>query len=258
MQETDTIEIDVKELLLLLLHNIMWIILAAVVATAIAFGITWFAMTPKYTSSVSLYVNSTTQDTGAINLNEINASQKLVNTYIVVLKNDEVMERVAEQLMSEYTAESLNEVLPFSDTESGYTIAPSTIRGALSMSAVDNTEVLQISAETPNAELSARICTIMTELAPEVLQRVVKAGSVEVIGQAKIATDPSSPSVKRNIVIGFMVGAVLAIAIILLRYFLDTSIKDEDDLKKRFDIPVLGEIPDFNSLQKKGKAYRYE
>ena len=47
------------------------------------------------------------------------------------------------------------------------------------MTAVDETEVLKITATTQNAELSASLCNIMADVAQQFLIRVVGAGSVE-------------------------------------------------------------------------------
>ena len=76
------------------------------------------------------------------------------------------------------------------------------------MAAVNNTEVLKITATTKNAALSAELCNIMADVAPEVLIRVVGAGSVEKIGDAKIYEAAVSPSVTKNTAIGFAGGAL--------------------------------------------------
>lgn len=246
MQEA--IEVDIKELLLVLLRNLKWIFLCMVLGGAGAYCATWLLVTPEYSSSVSLYVNNNNQGeiAAAMNINDINASQKLVNTYIVILQDDEVMERVAGRLTEEFDRSSL---------ENSLSLEPKELRKVIRMSAVNNTEVLRIEAQTPNAALSARICTLMTEIAPEILQRVVKAGSVEVIGEARAAESPSYPNFRVNCALGAFAGLLLSAVLILLNSVMDNSIKDEEDLKNRFDVPVLGEIPDFETSSNKEGAY---
>ena len=101
-----------------------------------------FMLPRKYTSSVSLYVNNLTSVslTGDVNINDINASQKLVDTYIVILQDDDVLQQVADQLSTPMTVGELS--------------------GVISMQSVNQTEVLQISAETVSPELSA--CLLYT------------------------------------------------------------------------------------------------
>jgi capsular polysaccharide biosynthesis protein len=210
---------------------------------------------------VSLYVNNapeSAQDAGAVDLGDLNASQRLAGTYIVILQDDEVLEQVIERLTAEYPREWLAAALPFTELPGGAALLPGTLRDCLTLSAVNATEVLRVEATTKDAGLSARICTIMTEVAPPVLQRVVKAGSVEVIGEAKAAYEPSSPHLPLNLAAGFLAGLALSAAGILLAHFLDNTVAGEEELRKRFDIPILGEIPDFGAAGKaRGGAKRY-
>jgi capsular polysaccharide biosynthesis protein len=261
VQETTETTIDLRELFLILLGGIKWIVIASLFGTLVAFALTWWLIAPKYTSSVSLYVNNTAESAqiaGAVNINDLNASQRLVNTYIVILQDDEVLEQVANRLTTEYTLSSLQSILPFAETPEGMVLRPATLRDVITLSAVNNTEVMRIEATTKNAELSARICTIMTEVAPPMLQRVVKAGSVEVIGEAKVASAPSSPNLLMNLAIGFLAGFAVSVAALLLVNLLDNRVADEDEVKKRFNIPILGTVPDFDvEANRKGGGYRY-
>lgn len=255
----DEFEVDLREIIQVLWRKAIWIVVAALLCGAITYGVSQYMIAPQYTSSVSLYVNNSTQanDLNAVNINDINASQKLVNTYIVILQNDEVLQEVVDQLMEEYTQSSLERILPFTEINGQKVLQTETLRkDVLKMSAVNNTEVLKIEAETRNPVLSARICTLITEVAPDVLSRVVKAGSVEVIGAAKPEHEPSSPNVLLNTAIGFVAGGVIAVLAVLLFHMLDNRVKGEEDLKKHFNIPVLGEIPDF-SLALKGGYKEY-
>lgn len=247
--------LDLKEIIQILWRKAAWIAVAAIICALVSFGVSKYMIAPQYTSAVSLYVNNSTesQNLSAVNINDINASQKLVNTYIVILQDDEVLQQVIDRLTKEYTVSSLEKVLPFSEIDGERVLQTETFRkDILKMSAINNTEVLKIEAETRNPVLSARICTILTEVAPEVLSRVVKAGSVEVIGAAKPESKPSSPNVLLNTMIGFLAGGVISVLAVLLIDLLDNTVKGEDELKKRFNIPVLGEIPDFSMASKGG------
>ena len=69
-------------------------------------------------------------------------------------------------------------------------------------------------------------------------------------------TAPSSPNVLMNSAVGGVVGLVIAVIIVLLRSLLDNTVKSEEELKDRFDVPVLGKIPDFYESKKKGARAR--
>ncbi|WP_195985677.1 Wzz/FepE/Etk N-terminal domain-containing protein [Clostridium sp. D33t1_170424_F3] len=220
----ETTELDLRELFYVVRKHMKGIFAGLAVGLICAVLISMFVLPKKYTSSVSLYVNNGQPIiNNALNMNDINASQKLVGTYIVILQDEHVMEQVAEQLSSPLSAAQL--------------------AGMISMGAVNDTEVLAIFANTEDPQLSAEICNVYADIAPKVLQRVVKAGSVEVLGEAKAATSPSSPSVVKNGLIGALAGLVLMLGWTFYREMADNTVKSEDDLRKHIDVPVLGEIP---------------
>ncbi|MEF9983436.1 MAG: Wzz/FepE/Etk N-terminal domain-containing protein [Oscillospiraceae bacterium] len=249
--------LDLKEIVILFLHKWLIIVISCMLSAVLVFSISKFIISPKYTSSVSLYVNNSSDSAtnNAVNINDITASQKLVNTYIVILQDDEVMQKLADRLIAECDAEALERLLPFSDVNGEKVLRPNVLRECIRMTSINNTEVLQIQAETKDANLSAQICTIMTQISPPILTRVVKAGSVEVIGMAKPADKKSSPNVAQNTIIGFLLGGIISTGVILLIYLMDNRIKDEEGLKKRFNIPILGEVPGFTTQTKEGYGY---
>lgn len=241
----DTREINIGEIIRLFIKNIKIIIPSIVLFGLCFFIVSYFFISPKYVSNIYLYVNNKESEySQALNINDLNASQKLVNTYIVILKNDEMLKKVGDRLLEEYSTDDLNNYLGLVKVNGKYIINTNSLRNVLTMGAVDDTEVLKIEAETKNPQLSASICQIIAEEAPSVLKRIVKAGSVEVIGTAEVSNQKSSPNNKKNCIIGALLGLFLSALFVILRYALDRTVKGEEDLKNILDIPVLGEIPD--------------
>lgn len=228
---------SIRAFLVQLRKNWCWILLSVLIFAIVAYSISAFVLPKKYTSDISLYVNnqSVATESANVDLNNINASQKLVDTYIVILQDDDILEQVAKALSVPMTEKAL--------------------AAAISMHAVNETEVLRISATTTDPKLSAEICDKMVEVAPDVLERVVKAGSVEVIGSAKPAKAPSSPHVEKNTVLGAMLGFLLSVGIVFLVFITDNTVRTEEGLKAHLDVPVLGEIPSFDVVQTRGKKH---
>ncbi len=226
--------VQLEDLFYILKKKLLWIICIAIICAGGAYTVSRFVISPKYMSSVSLYVfNNAITNSENVNLNDISAAQKLVNTYIVILENNQILSEVGDSLSVHMTAKEL--------------------KNSLTMESENNTEVLKITAKTTNPELSAEICNKIAEVAPDVLKRVVKAGAVEVINIARAADMPSSPDIKKNTVIGGFFGIVVSYLVFLMYYVLDNTIKGEEDLKKHIDVPVIGEIPNFDKYIHKGK-----
>lgn len=228
MEETN--EITLQEIFMIIWRKIWIILLATIIGGAASFSISAFVLDPTYTSRISMYVNNNKENESTVaNLNDINASQKLVSTYIEILKSDNVLSKVIE--------------------ESGLGYTPSNIRSMMSASAVNGTEIFEVKVTTEDAEEAALIANTIAEVAPAEIIRVVKAGSVELIDEARPATVPTSPNVMLNTIIGIMLGGVLSVLGVLVVAMLDTRVKSEEDLKKYYTIPVLGSIPDLEEAQ---------
>lgn len=227
-------EISLQEIFLILWNKVWVIVLCILIGGVAAFGISNYIIDPTYTSRVSMYVNNNTnKENNVANINDINASQKLVSTYIEILKSDNVLSKVIAETSFNYT--------------------PSEIRKMLTASSVNGTEIFEVKVTAEDADEAAVIANTIAEVAPEEIIRVVKAGSVELIDEAMPAIDPSSPNVALNTLIGLMLGGVLSVLGVLVAEMLDNRIKNEEDLKKAHNFPILGTIPDLEDVSNRIK-----
>lgn len=241
----------IKDLIGLFLSKIWLILLLMIVCGAAAFSFSNFIMPLKYQSYVSMYVKNSNEsnNTDGVNLNDLNASKSLLSTYIAVLQDDAVMEEIGKALLEKHSIDDLGKV--FSVNKEENTISINSIRNCLAMSAVNETEVLKVTAVTTNADISADLCNIISDIAPAFLIRVVGAGSVEAIGEAKPNYIPVSPDVPKYTILGIIAGAMLAVIIILIADFFDNTVKSSRDLSEKYDKSILGEIQCFKKSKDK-------
>ena len=231
------LEIDLQKLLLTYLSR-WWLILGAgVIAALIALCTTIGFITPMYRASVKIYVNNirSEQRVEYITGTNLAAAQQLVKTYVTIIKSDTVLEKVAGA--------------------SGMDITAAQIRGVMSAQQVDETEVFTVTITHADPEMAAHIANAVAEVAPREIEEFVEGSSTKIIDYAKVPTAPSSPSRKRNTVMGFMAGAGVAGLYLTLRFLMDVRIKDEEDLAMLFTLPVLAQIPMFTAEEKKRRSY---
>ena len=119
----ETTEINLQEIVGILVHNLWLIAGAAIVGALMAFLLTELLITPQYAASASLYVYNTDKRE-TITQSDITTSQKLVETYIVIMQSDAVLSQVAEESALGYTAKEIKEMF--------------------SATAINNTEVFQL------------------------------------------------------------------------------------------------------------------
>ena len=252
-------EINLAEIFFLLLSKIKFIILLTLVGAGLLFAYSKFWLPLQYSSTVSIYVkNSSEMDKESFTASDLSAAKSLASTYIVILDDDVMYDKVSDMLLNVYGSDQLKTFFTIKKDENGREYIPaSQIRSKVSASTINNTEVIQIKATTKDPLLSADICNDIAHYAKELLTQVTHAGYVETIGQAKVPTTASGPSVKRYTIIGALVGFVLAAAIVIIVKLLDTRINSAEEIKNRFSIPVLGEIPDLEMDDKEASKYEY-
>ena len=220
-EEYDTI--DLLEVLNAVRQHIAVLILCTL-ATAIAgFAITHFLITPQYESSALMIVNTRQDTTSTVTSDQINSATKLVSTYSIIIKSDTVLQQVIDDL--------------------GLSLSYSDLKSRVTVSAVDDTQVMKITVRSNNPEWARQVCDDITAGSPDVILEAVEAGSVKVISQASYSDVPVSPNIKKNTMLGAMVGLVLCLGVILLQVILDNKINTEEDVAKYLDMTVVGVIP---------------
>lgn len=214
--------IDLLELFGELKQHIVAIVLCTVIAAVVGFVFTAFLATPQYEASALMIVNTRQDTTSTVTSDQLSSASRLVDTYGIIIKSDPVLLQVASNL-------GLTE-----DLEKVVTVA-----------AVDDTQVMRVAVTDPDPEMARRICEQITQISPDIILEAVAAGSVKVISPARLTPEPVSPHVLRDTVIMAVLGLVLCVGVIFLRFVLDNKINNESDVAKYLDLPVLGVIPKY-------------
>ena len=217
--------IDLTEILSAVRQHLLELIFVTLVAALVGL------VTRKYDSSALMIVN-TRQDVNAnVTSDQINSATKLVSTYSIIIKSDTVLQQVIDNLGLNLTYAQLNK--------------------RVTVAAVDDTQVMKITVQSDSPEWARQVCEQIITVAPDVIKEAVEAGSVKVISNASLATEPVSPNIKKNTMLAAAVGFVLVIGIIVLQVLLDNKINTEEDVTKYLDMTVLGVIPQYNQGGKK-------
>lgn len=226
MVESDDYDtIDLLEVFAIVRQHILIVILATVIAAVAGFSVSRFLLVPQYEASALMIVNTRQDTTANVTSDQINSATKLVSTYSIIIKSDTVLQQVINNL--------------------GLSLTYSELQERVTVSAVDDTQVMKITVRSDNIEWARQVCEQITQIAPDVILESVEAGSVKLISQASANPDPVSPNVKRNTALAAMLGLALSLGVIILREMLDNKIKTEEDVRKYLDMPVIGVIPDY-------------
>ena len=240
MNETrNGMEIDLQKLLLAYLQRWWMIVATVLVGAVVAWIVSANMITPMYRASITVYVNSvkSDQEINSISSSSLSTAQKLVETYVNMIESNTVLEKVA--------------------ASTNKNISAAHIRSIMSAEQVDSTEIFKVYITHQDPQFAADIANAIAKVAPGEIEEFVEGSSAKIIDSAKVPVTPSSPNVSRNTVLGALVGAVIAVLYITIRFLLDVRIKDEEDLNSLFDLPVLGQIPSFDDVSSKRRGYGY-
>ncbi len=231
-------DIDFRDLGLLLIRR-FWIL---VLCFALCFGYIYYTKetvkVPLYTASATMYVSNSNDVRYYYSTSDTYNAQKLIETCSVVIKTNKVIDKVVDQLDGKYKA--------------------SEIRSSISVSSIQETEVMQIICTTTDPNKSAEICNAILVVVPSILKENIKVGAAEILDEAQVPqTKTNLPSFRQPFIYGIAAAAVAGV-IIVVAYLLDTRIKSKEEITAQYGIPVLSDIPNFNVKAKERYRTYYE
>ena len=237
-QKDDTVEINLWEIALYLFHWLWLLIVAGLVIAAIAFSYSAFILTPMYTSTTKVYILSKQGNDDKMTYSDTQLANNITKDFKEMIKSRTVVERVIQEL-------NLNE-------------SYSSLSGRISVSNATDTRVVGISVKDPDPKKAQMLANSIRDVSAEHIREVMDLEAVNVVDEANLPTTPSEPSRKKYTLIGFLIGVVVCAAVLILRFYLDDSIKSSEDIEKYLGLSTLASIPVFESEEdsKKKKKKR--
>jgi len=222
LQNNDEIEIDVLELFHVLLDKIWVIILAGAVAALAVVAATILFITPQYQSTTKMYVLSK-QDSNTLTSQDMQISLSLTKDYAELIKSRTVTEGVITQLNLDMTHEQL--------------------LSKMTVDSATDTRILSISVRDADPYVACEIANAIRDVAANHIKNVMDIDAVNVVETANIPENKISPSIKKNGLVGGVAGVAIAIAIILITYLSNDTIKTQEDVERYLGLSTLGTIP---------------
>ena len=230
MKEQNMMQIDVFQLLKILWKRKFLIALVAIVTGVVAFAYSSFIVKPEYTSTTRIYVVNRNQgDKSGLTNQDLQAGSYLVKDYREIILSQDVLEKVATDLQLE--------------------LPPKGLASKIKVTVPADTRIVSISVTDRAPEEASRIANSLREVAAQKIISVTRVSDVTTLEEARPATSPSSPNIRRNTMIGFLAGAVVMIVTVLLIELLDTRVKRPEDVEDVMQIALLGVVPNLDKLK---------
>lgn len=229
--EMDEIDIDVKGIFILLLKKSPIIILVAVCIALLTYINSKEHSVELYTSCTKVYVLSK-QNEGYITYNDVQLGAQISEDYDVLIKARPVMEEVIQKLKISRSCEQLV--------------------SQINVMKPEDTRILMIYVTDVNPILAMEIANSVREVAFEYIKEVVNIETLNVIETANLPTSGNGTGTMRDTLISGFLGALIVIAFYVVRFQLDDSVKNPENIEQKLGLSVLASIP-LNAKRKVNK-----
>lgn len=222
-------EIDLVWLFYALLKKIWLIVVVAAVSACGVAGYTYFRTEPTYTSTSTMLV--LTKETTLTSLADLQIGSQLTKDYMVLITSRPVLEEVIENLDLKINYKQLKQKISIGNPE--------------------DTRILNISVTMNDAKQAKAVVDELSEVSAKFIGDKMEVTPPKIIEKGEMSVFKIGPSVSRNAMIGFLLGALLVCVIIVVLELLNDSIQTEEDVEKYLDIPTLADVPSKVVSQKK-------
>lgn len=213
-------EIDISQLLDYFKSKIVYIIFAMALAFAASAIYVYNFRVPEYTSYTTVLL---TQSGESINANDLNMNNSLVSNYSEIIKSKRVLKQVISNLNLDYEFGQL--------------------QGKIVVGEVNDTDLIKISVTDADAELAADIANEIADVFSKEIPIIYGTQNTSIIDVAEVSKVASSASALKIILIITLAGAFVAVGVVFVIFYFDTTIKNEEEIEKLTGLPVIGIIP---------------
>ena len=234
----DEIEIDLREVFILLLSKAWLIALVGMLTAIIGFALSAFVIAPTFESTSKIYILNKQQE-NTVTYSDVQLGTQLTKDYAQLITSRLVLEKVIEDL-------NLTEINEDLDYEA--------MLDKVEVTTPTDTRILSITVTDTDPVLAMEIANSVREAAAVHIKNVMDIEAVNVVETANLPMGKAGPSVLKWTLIGGCIGAFLVMAFALLIFFMDDTIKNSDDVEKYLGLSTLALIPlDTQTASQNGK-----
>lgn len=222
-------EFNVVEFLKYYMSKFIFIILFIVMGVVGSYVYTYYIQVPIYRSQTSLVLTKTNGST-TITQNDINLNKNLVSTYREIIQSRRILDKVIKNLDLDVDYKELAQ--------------------NVSVDSVNDTELIVISVYNEDNKLAKKIADEIANVFKTEITTIYNIENVSIIDKALVSNTSYNVNVVKQFILGAGIGFVLSSLILLIRFYLDDTVKSEEDIEKKLGLSVLGRVPKYKN--KKG------
>lgn len=210
------------------------IVLLAVLGGGIGFLKVYYTK-PMYQADTTLYImNLDKVSTQSLNSTDIKLSQDLVRQYYQIIYGRSVISAVSQEVkgynLSEGAISSMIKINMDSATINGQT----------------DSNIFTISTRWSDPNIAAAVANASAHAFSTQIRQLTNSNNVGILDEALAPNYPLSNNGTQKILLGIMVGLMLAFGIIYIIEYFDTTVRSVEDIEKDLNVSVIGIIPELD------------
>lgn len=218
----EEIEIDLKQIFFVLLDKLFVILACGIFVGVLAFAYTKLFISPTYQSVTTTCVVKN-EDDSDVDANDFVTGNYLSKNYVAIVQSNTVFEEVINTLELDMTIAQL--------------------KNKVSVINIADTQIIQITVSDTDPYRAQEIADAIRIASEKAIIKILHVPGVEKVDGANLPTAPSSPNMVKNVLLGVIVGVFLSVAVIVIRFILDDTIKSPEDIERYLGISTLASIP---------------
>ncbi|WP_203649336.1 YveK family protein [Secundilactobacillus yichangensis] len=254
--------LDFQKMLGMLRKHLVFIIVATIGFGLIAFGVSEFAMTPKYTSTTQLLVNQKDNNNPALAAQNQQADVQMVSTYKDIVTNQVILQQVQKNLAhpeklirkarkAVYRTNAVTgrktlvraaKPAVYKSTGNAYKVGVGELQEAISIKSQQNSQVFAINVETNDPNKSAAVANEVAKVFKSKIKSMMRINNVTTVSKASPNYGKTSPNTKTIVMMGLIVGLLIGISYAFIKELTDTTVKEDDFLQDELGLTNLGHV----------------
>lgn len=228
-QETIVEEgITLSDLLRIVWNNITIVFLVTLWVTVGGIVLTWFVIHPQYTADTGIMIEvDPTEMTGsASDTSAMTLAQNLIVTYKEFVLSNLVLESVIEEI-PQLTGTSIT-----------------SLRNSITLTSVTSSVMVTVEVENGDPAVAAVIANTLVENSIEIAEDYIfLKGRIKQTLPATQPEAPTSPNKMLNVVISFLIGAILSLGIVFVKELFNNKFQSAGEMEKYLNINVIAAVP---------------
>lgn len=225
-------EIDLKELFDYFLKKIYVVILLVIISLSVGLIYTVYIKTPLYKSTTSIILasneNAATTTNTTITQADITINQNLVNTYTEIIKSKAVLERTISILGLDYNY--------------------STLAKNISVTSVDNTEIINVSVLDKDPNKAKDIANEIADIFKVKVKDIYNMKNVSILDSAELSDRPDNINIVKEVILYIAIGLIIGLLYVFLRFYFDRNIKTISEVENKTELPIMGSVRDCSKI----------